>query len=132
MKVDNLILHANDIIQNMVGDFHGTPIREYDLLNAELREISDTQQRVRYFFGSQQQEISILPGETIKDNLIRRETAAEVVGDDFYAVHMPKGKQIPLHEGLVQDPSVGALITWRPGNQNVAILHEGVSVELPV
>lgn len=129
MRTDNLYAHADDI-GGVVGDFHGTPIRSMNILATDMRDLDDTQQRVRYFLGMPAATVDTLPGEVIKDNLIRRSTAAEVVGEDFYKDEVPEGKQIPLHKGLVQDPNKGELITWRPGNQDFAVLHEGVADEL--
>ena len=76
--------------------------------------------------------MEVLPGEAIKDNLIRRQTTAEVLGEEFYEAKVPEGKQIPLHAGVVQDSvALGKLLTWRPGNQDFAVLHEEVANELP-
>jgi len=129
MRVDDLIANGNDMGET-VGEFYGTPVREMYTLAQEFREIDDTQQRVRASLGVACAPIELLPGEVITDGIIRRSTAAEVVGEKFYNKEIPEGRQIPLHEGLVQNQNKGTLITWRPGNQNIAVLHEEVSSEL--
>lgn len=131
MKTDSLSIHTEDV-RGTIGDFYGTSIRQWNPLDTEIRELSDAQQRVRYFLGSESAPIEVLPGEAIKDNLIRRQTTAEVLGEEFYEAKVPEGKQIPLHAGVVQDSvALGKLLTWRPGNQDFAVLHEEVANELP-
>jgi hypothetical protein len=66
------------------AEFYGTPIREANLDAVGLREQDDLQQRVRASFGIDFAPVELLPGEVVKDNVIRRETAAEVVGETFY------------------------------------------------
>ncbi len=132
MRVDDLVAHEADIY-GVVGEFYGTPIREMNMLAHELREQDDTQQRVRNSFGIEDAtpDVELLPGEVVHGNIIRRDTTAEFVGEAFYEKEIPDGRQIPLHEGLVQNQNKGTLITWRPGNQNIAVLHEEVASELP-
>ena len=120
MRTDSLIANTEDI-GDSVWEFHGTPIRQWNPLDAEIRELSDAQQRVRYFLGSESAPIEVLPGEVIKDNLIRRETTAEVVGEKFYDAEIPAGSKIWLDGGIEQ---FDKLTTWRPGNQDFAIVHE--------
>lgn len=131
MKTDSLSIHTEDV-RGTIGDFYGTSIRQWNPLDTEIRELSDAQQRVRYFLGAPDGVLEVLPGEAIKDNLIRRQTTAEVLGEEFYEAKVPEGKQIPLHAGVVQDSvALGKLLTWRPGNQDFAVLHEEVANELP-
>lgn len=126
MRVDDLITHGDDV-SNTVGEFYGTPIREVYELAQELREIADTQRRVRDSLGIKQPDVVLLPGEVVHSNVIRHDTTAEFLGEVFYTQEMPEGRQIPLHKGLEQNQKVGTLITWRPGNQDIAVLHEEVS-----
>jgi len=83
MKTDNLVMHSEDV-QEVVGEFYGSPIRAVNPLAIELRAIDEMQQRVRASFGLDSPVIELLPGEVVKGNVIRRSTAAEVVGEKFY------------------------------------------------
>jgi hypothetical protein len=131
MRVDDLITHGDDV-GNTVGEFYGTSIREVYELAQELREIADTQRRVRDSLGLEAliPDVVLFPGEVVHGNVIRRDTTAEFLGEVFYTQEMPEGRQIPLHKGLEQNQKVGTLITWRPGNQDIAVLHEEVASEL--
>jgi len=77
MRADPQVVHQDDI-GNTVGEFHGTPIRAMSLDDVELREILDTQVRVRMSLGVEQLPVVLLSGEVLKDNLIRRATTREV------------------------------------------------------
>ena len=85
MKIDSLVMHSDDIGES-VGEFFGSPIREVNLLDVEVREELDTQARARLGLGVETVPAELLPGEVVKDNIIRRETTAEVVGEEFYKV----------------------------------------------
>lgn len=125
MRTDALIMHSNDI-GNVVGEFYGSLIREVNPLTADLRDISDMQQRVRFSFGRFNDEpVELLPGEVITDNTIRRSTAAEVVGEAFYAPKTVEGRRVTLDAGLLS--ARGVLITWRPNNEEIAVIHEEVA-----
>jgi len=121
MRTDSLIAHTEDV-GPIVGEFYGTPIRGLDYLDIEVREISDAQQRARYFLGSASAPIEVFPGEVVKDNLIRRSTTAEVLGGQFYEEKTPEGRKASLAEAVGE-----TLVTWRPGNQEFAIIHEEVA-----
>ncbi len=82
MKIDSLVMHSDDIGES-VGEFFGSPIREVNLLDVEVREELDMQARAR-LDGVDAVPAELLPGEVVKDNVIRRETTAVVVGDTFY------------------------------------------------
>ncbi len=118
MKSDTQVIHSDDIGE-IVGDFHGTPIRSLNPFASEVREQDEAQMRARTGLGTKSVPAEILTGEIAKDNLIRRETTSEAIGESFYAEEIPKGQQVPISE--VPD---GALVTWRPGNQEFAIVHE--------
>ena len=90
MKVDTLVMHSNDIGQ-VVGDFYGTAIRAYNPLAVEVRELVDAQIRIRMSLGEPSAPIELLPNEVITNNIIRRSTAAEVVGEDFYDPKVSEG-----------------------------------------
>jgi hypothetical protein len=83
MKSDNLAMHHEDIGEK-VGEFYGTDIRAVSSSAVELRELDDMQQRVRMSFGLDSAPIELFPGETLTDNIIRRTTTAEAVGEAFY------------------------------------------------
>ena len=85
MKIDSLVMHSDDIGES-VGEFFGSPIREVNLLDVEVREELDMQARARLGLGVEAVPAELLPGEVVKDNIIRRETTAEVVGEEFYKV----------------------------------------------
>ena len=51
MKTDSLSIHTEDV-RGTIGDFYGTSIRQWNPLDTEIRELSDAQQRVRYFLGA--------------------------------------------------------------------------------
>ena len=87
MKIDSLVMHSDDIGES-VGEFFGSPIREVNLLDVEVREELDMQARARLGLGVETVPAELLPGEVIKDNVIRRSTTAEVVGEEFYQPQM--------------------------------------------
>jgi hypothetical protein len=87
MRIDTLVLHAEDI-GSIVGELHGTPIREVDMLVVDIRAELEAQRAARHSLGNLGNVIELLPGEVVKDGLIRRETTAEVVGEKFYE-HKP-------------------------------------------
>jgi hypothetical protein len=125
MRIDNLVIHSDDI-GDVVGRFYEEPVREVNLLAVEEREELFAQSAARASFGVATPTIDILPGEIIKGNLIRRSTAAEVIGEKFYAKEIPEGKQMPFEDARMLTQEKFNLITWRPNNENFAILHEEV------
>ncbi len=76
MKLDSTVMHSDDI-GAVVGEFYGTPIRKVNLIDVELREISDSQQRARHFLAEEPSVIEILPDEVIVGGIIRKVTAKE-------------------------------------------------------
>src|ERR1035437_2033879 len=128
MRIDELVAHFDDIGE-VVGDFHGTPIRTLASIDAEVRETQDAQFRTRMSLGIASAPIELLPGEVITGNTVRRSTSAEVVGEAFYEKKIPSGEKIDIV--LAQCAQKGALITWRPNNENFAVIHEEVASELP-
>jgi hypothetical protein len=84
MKTDNLVMNGNDV-GDKIGEFYGTDINEVNIHRVRFAELDDMQQRVRASFGLDSASIELLPGEVVKDNVIRRFTTAEVVGEQFYA-----------------------------------------------
>ncbi len=84
MKIDSLVMHVDDVMPGDGAEFYGTPIREVSLLDVEVREELDAQARARLGLGVEAVPAELLPGEVVKDNVIRRETTAEVVGEEFY------------------------------------------------
>ena len=95
MKTDNLVMHSEDV-QEVVEEFYGSPIRAVRPFKVELRAIDEMQQRVRASFGLDSPVIEPLPGEVVKGNVIRRSTAAEVVGEKFYE----PAPQVPFEENI--------------------------------
>lgn len=125
MRLDELVIH-NDDLGEKVGDFHGRPIVALRTIEVDFREICDMQQRIRQFFGKPREILSLLPGETIVNQHIVRGTTAEAIGyDKFHEEPLPVGRKVSLDtSGLL---ATGALVTWRPNNQNIAIIHEEVA-----
>lgn len=80
MRMDSTVMHSDDI-GTVVGEFYGTPICEVNLLDVEVREISDAQQRVRCFLADEPVAIDLLPDECIVGNVIRKVTTQEVKHD---------------------------------------------------
>jgi len=115
-------MHADDVKTGSGAEFYGTPIREASNLAVDVREELDSQARVRMGLGLTSVPAELLPGEVITDNTIRRSTAAEVVGEEFYDKEIPEGRQVPIKEA-----SAGVLVTWRPNGENFAIIHEEVA-----
>ena len=76
MKIDNTVMHSDDM-GTMMGDFHGTPIREVNFLDVELRELGDAQLRARLFLADEPTPVELLPGEVIVNHLIRKTTTKE-------------------------------------------------------
>ncbi len=129
MKSDTLVLHEADLGE-IVGDFYGTPIRSLYSLAPELRQLDDAQIRARAGLGTEPVPTEIMAGEVAKGNLIRRETTAEVIGEAFYTGEIPEGRQVPVNSfGPFMRP--GALVTWRPNNLDIAVIHEEVDDEVP-
>ena len=127
MRTDSLVVNGNDMGE-IVGNFYGTPVREFNNLAAEMREVDDMQVRIRASLGIDSVPAELLPGEVIKSNIIRRETTAEVIGDKFYTAEIPAGEQIPID--MARCTQVGLLMTWRPNNQEFAVIHEEVADEV--
>lgn len=76
MRLDNTVMHSDDI-GAVVGEFYGTEIREVNLLDVELRELSAAQQRVQHFLADEPVTIELLPDEVIVGGIIRRYTTKE-------------------------------------------------------
>jgi hypothetical protein len=126
MRSDELVIHGDDVYEDNLGEFYGTPILAADPMDTAKRDISDMQQRVRFSFGRFNNEpIELLSGEVITDNTIRRSTAAEVVGEAFYTPKTVEGRRVTLDAGLLS--ARGVLITWRPNNEEIAVIHEEVA-----
>lgn len=79
MRADPQVVHNEDIGE-IVGEFHGTAIHTLSHDTVELREIRDAQVRARMSLGIDPPEPELLPGETLVNNIIRRETTAEARG----------------------------------------------------
>jgi hypothetical protein len=122
MRTDTQVIHSDDIGE-IVGDFYGIPINSMRSLAAELREQDDAQIRARASLGTDPVPAEIMAGEIAKDNLIRRETTSEVIGEKFYAEEIPEGQQVPI-DVAQSFAKAGLLITWRPANQDFAVIHE--------
>ena len=90
MRTDTVVVHGDDL-GGVVGEFYSSPIRELSTLSTDVRQIDDAQQRVRLSLGIEPALVELLPGEVIKDNVIRRETTAEVVGEEFYEPKVAEG-----------------------------------------
>jgi hypothetical protein len=132
VKIDSLVIHADDIQAGSGVEFYGTSIREVNLIDVDVREELDTVQRVRMGFGTDIAPVELLPDEVIKSNAIRRTTTAEVIGyDKFHTPETPEGQQVPIDVAR-SFSHAGLLITWRPGNQDFAVIHEEVPSELPI
>jgi hypothetical protein len=84
VRIDSLVVHADDVQAGSGAEFYGSPIRKVNPIAVEVREELDTQARARLGLGDETTTIALLPGEVLKDNIIRRETTAEVVGEEFY------------------------------------------------
>ena len=91
MRIDEQVVHADDIQLGSGADFYGTPVREMNLIDVDVREELDMQARVRQGLGDEASPVVLLPGEVIKGNVIRRETTSEVVGEAFYEEKIEEG-----------------------------------------
>ena len=91
MRIDKLVMHADDVKPGDGSEFYGSPIYQACILDSDVREELDLQSRVRLGLGAESAPIELLPGEIVKDNIIRRETTAEVVGEQFYAEKSEEG-----------------------------------------
>ena len=133
MRIDKLVMHADDVKAGSGAEFYGTPIREASNLAADVREELDSQARVRMGLGLTSVPAELLPGEVITDNTIRRSTAAEVVGEEFYDKEIPEGRQVTIEKikevayAFDAEAGGGVLTTWRPNNLDIAILHEEIA-----
>ena len=88
MRIDSLVMHADDVMPGDGAEFYGSPIREASITDSDVREERDLCARVRLGIGVESVPAELLPGEVITDNVIRRETTAEVVGEQFYQPQM--------------------------------------------
>lgn len=77
MKRDIVVFHTDDIKTGSGTELYGTPIREVNILDVEVREELDCIQRVSLGKDTQSVPIELLPGETLVNNLIRRVTTVE-------------------------------------------------------
>lgn len=77
MRLDNAVMHSDDM-GAVVGEFYGSPIREVNLLDVELREIGDAQIRARLFLGDSAPTVELLPDEAVVKGIIRKITTLEV------------------------------------------------------
>jgi hypothetical protein len=103
MRIDSTVMHTDDVQVGSGAEFYGSPIREVNPIAVEVREELDMQARARLGMGVETAPVELLPGEVIKDNVIRRETAAEVVGEQFYA----EKPQVSFEDSIsgLQEPS---------------------------
>lgn len=124
MRIDELVIHYDDMGE-VVGRFYEEPVREVNLLVVDEREELEAQSAARASFGVATPVLEVLPGEVVKGSLIRRATAAEVIGDTFYARAIPAGQQVPIDVAR-SFSQAGLLITWRPANEDFAVIHEEV------
>jgi hypothetical protein len=124
MRIDELVIHSDDMGE-VVGRFYEEPIREVNLLVVDEREELEAQSAARASLGVATPILEVLPGEVIKGDLVRRSTAAEVIGDKFYAKAIPAGQQVPIDVAR-SSSQAGLLITWRPTNEDFAVIHEEV------
>jgi hypothetical protein len=125
MRTDNLVIHSDDL-GGVIGRFYEEPIREVDLLTVDVRRELNAQSAARGSLGIAAPTLEVLPDEVIKDGLVRRSTAAEVVGEKFYAKEIPAGQQVPIDVAR-SFSQAGLLITWRPTGEDFAVIHEGGS-----
>jgi hypothetical protein len=84
MRIDRLVMHADEVKPGDGAEFYGTPIHEASTTEGEVREERDMRKCIRLGLGVEATPIALLPGEVLKDNVIRRETTAEVIGEEFY------------------------------------------------
>jgi len=118
MRTDALTAHSDDI-GPPVGEFHGTAIRAMNPIDVELREIKDIQFRARLALGTEPVSAEVLPGEVVVDNVIRRATTAEALGEEFYAMAIPEGTRVKPEDALGE-----RMVTWRPHGASFAVIHQ--------
>ena len=116
-KLDNLFAHEERVQRNNpAGSFCGQPIVGLDELGMEVDNARDTTNRVAVSSGTST-PAEILPGEErCADGIIRRSTAAEVVGYDTYhnqeAIEAGQ-KRVSMAEAR-QASKDGAMVHYRP------------------
>lgn len=117
------VIHSDDL-GPVVGMFHGVPVRSYNPIAVEDREILDTKIRVRTN-SKVESSIEILPGEVIcKDNMVRRDTAAAAMFTKP-STHL-QGRRVSINVARLLSLA-GAYILWRPeGNDDAIVLDEPV------
>lgn len=127
MRIDVLTMHSEDINSGSGVEFYGTPILEASDFDVDVREGRDRTARIS--LSTPSQTIELLPGEVITRNLIRRSTAAEVIGEEFYKkdVVMEGGRRVSIAQAVEE---TAKLITWRPNGENFAYVHEETNIEL--
>jgi hypothetical protein len=102
MRTDNLSAHNSDI-GVPVGVFFGTPIRELNVWDQDIREDDDTARNVAFSEGKEYYPVEVLPGETIVRNVIRRVTTEEAVGEDFRSPIFQKREACNYLVGYLHD-----------------------------
>lgn len=97
VKLDNTTAHESRVQRdNVVGEFCHVPIVTLDELGVEADELRDLNNRLRFSSGISA-PAEVLPGEEIcPDGIVRRSTAAEVIGYDTYH------NQVAIEEGTTR------------------------------
>lgn len=133
LKSDTTQSHYKNLGQR-VGTFCGSPIIELYQHEVELDQYVETNRLVEIGRENPPSVIEILPGEVISnDGIVRRSTAAEVVGDEFYEYQLPSdARKVTLAEARRLSDSEGSLVTWRPNRvcnaaTEFATVHEGTA-----
>lgn len=130
LRLDPLYSHSKNLGAEQVGEFCGSPIVTMNQRAIDVDNLAEVQRMIEVNKGLTQSETSaLLPGEVVcPDGVIRRSTAAETVGEDFYKFSIPENTR-KVNINLAKQASLaGELITWRPNGvstdgEEFALVH---------
>lgn len=133
LKPDIQHTHGKNLGDKIVGEFCGSPIRELYRHEVEIDQTVETARTIEINRRSNPPfTAELLPGEVIcEDNVIRRGTTAEALGEVFYDYELPEGAvKVTIEKGR-ELAAAGQEITFRPnrvvGQGEFAILHTEVA-----
>lgn len=131
VALDLLYSHSKNVGQKVVGEFCGSPIVTLDERAIDIDLLIETARiiEVNRSLGVESSIVEVLPGEVIcPDNIVRRSTTSEAVGESFYAYEVPKGTVKVSIELATLAAIAGEMIYFRPdgkvGDGEFALRYE--------
>jgi hypothetical protein len=133
MVLDSLVANQSSIGET-IGNFHGTPIKQYFITEPHATEEQEAQQRVSDSYALLEehgleawknadgdtlqitQAYVLDPNEVVcDDRIVRRTTASEYLGDEYRGYTDEAGsRRTDLKEAQQLVDAPGTLVHWRP------------------